>query len=85
MWYIPHHGVYHPQKKKLRVVFDYAASFQGVSLNNQLLQGPDMTNPLIGVVIRFRQKSVAMLADVEAMYYQDFLKKTQTFCTSCGG
>ncbi|KAK0152983.1 hypothetical protein N1851_005350 [Merluccius polli] len=26
LWYIPHHGVYHPQKKKLRVVFDCAAS-----------------------------------------------------------
>ena len=24
-WYLPHHGVYHPTKKKLRVVFDCAA------------------------------------------------------------
>lgn len=22
VWYIPHHGVYHPQKRKMRVVFD---------------------------------------------------------------
>lgn len=22
LWYIPHHGVYHPTKGKLRVVFD---------------------------------------------------------------
>ncbi len=70
VWYIPHHGVYHPQKKRLRVVFDCAASFQGVSLNSKLLQGPDMTNSLIGVLTRFRQESVAMIADVEAMYYQ---------------
>lgn len=27
VWYIPHHGVYHPQKTKLRVVFDCAATF----------------------------------------------------------
>lgn len=26
VWYIPHHGVYHPTKKKLRVVFDCGAS-----------------------------------------------------------
>ncbi|KAL0162190.1 hypothetical protein M9458_041586, partial [Cirrhinus mrigala] len=70
VWYIPHHGVHHPQKKKLRVVFDCAASFQGVSLNSELLQGPDMTNSLIGVLTSFRQEEVAMMADVEAMYYQ---------------
>ena len=28
VWYIPHHGVYHPQKKKMRVVFYCAASFK---------------------------------------------------------
>lgn len=45
VWYIPHHGVYHPKKKKkkIRVVFDCTLTYQGVSLNNQLLQGPDLT------------------------------------------
>ena len=47
VWYIPHHGVTHPQKGKLRVVFDCAASFQGKSLNKELLQGPDLTNGLV--------------------------------------
>lgn len=28
VWYIPHHGVYHKTKKKIRVVFDCAAPFQ---------------------------------------------------------
>lgn len=37
VWYLPHHVVYHPVKKKLRVVFDCAASYQGTSLNSQLL------------------------------------------------
>lgn len=27
VWYLPHHGVYHPKKGKLRVVFDCGASF----------------------------------------------------------
>lgn len=40
--YIPHHGVYHSQKKKIREVFACAASFQGTSVNTQLLQGPDL-------------------------------------------
>ncbi|KAK0152712.1 hypothetical protein N1851_005755 [Merluccius polli] len=37
VWYILHQGVYHPTKKKIRVVFDCGASFQGTSLNAQLL------------------------------------------------
>ena len=34
VWYIPHHGVYHPQKPdKIRVVVDASAEFNGKSLN----------------------------------------------------
>ena len=69
-WYIPHHGVYHPKKHKLRVVFDCGATYQGLSLNSQLLQGPDLTNSLTGVLTRFRQGTVAFIADVEAMFHQ---------------
>ena len=64
------HGVYHPKNKKIRVVFDCTATYQGVSLNNQLLQGPDLTNTLIGVLTMFREEPVAMMADIEAMFYQ---------------
>lgn len=69
-WYLPHHGVRHPVKQKLRVVFDCGASFQGTSLNQQLLQGPDLTSSLVGVLLRFRQETVAVMADVEAMFHQ---------------
>ena len=50
VWYIPHHGVYHPNKKTIRVVFDCGATFQGTSLNCELLKGPNLTNTLIGVL-----------------------------------
>lgn len=47
-WYIPHHGVYHPQKPgKIRVVFDASAKFRGTSLNDHLLTGPELTNTLL--------------------------------------
>lgn len=70
VWYLPHHGVYHPRKKKLRVVFDCAAAFGGTSLNKELLQGPDLTNTLLGVLIRFRQGPVAFITDIEGMFHQ---------------
>ncbi|XP_039904599.1 uncharacterized protein LOC120744346 [Simochromis diagramma] len=70
-WYIPHHGVYHPHKpEKIRVVFDCSARFQGTSLNDHLLTGPDLTNALIGVLCRFRKGPIAIMCDVERMFHQ---------------
>ena len=71
VWYLPHHPVFHPQKPgKTRVVFDCAAKFQNTSLNDQLLQGPDMTSGLMGVLLRFRLEFVAFIADIEKMFLQ---------------
>ena len=70
VWFIPHHAVKHPQKGKVRVVFNCPASYDGASLNNALLQGPDLTNRLLGILLRWRKKDVAIMADIEAMYYQ---------------
>ena len=69
-WLIPHHGVYHPRKKKLRVVWDFSSVSDGVYLNDLLLQGPDLTNDPLGVLLRFREEKVAFMADIEAMFYQ---------------
>ena len=75
-WYLPHFGVYHPQKPgKIRVVFDSAAETEGVSLNKLLLSGPDLTNSLLGVLLRFRQNPVAVTADIEQMFYSFFVNE----------
>ena len=68
--YLLHHGVYHPKKKKIRVVFDGSAKYNGSSLNDHLLQGPHLTNSLVGVLTRFRQEPIAFMADIESMFYQ---------------
>ncbi|KAL5010875.1 hypothetical protein ScPMuIL_013180 [Solemya velum] len=71
VWYIPHHGVYHSKKPdKIRVVFDCSATYMGISLNSQLMQGPDLTNSLMGVLMRFREERIAIQGDVESMFYQ---------------
>lgn len=70
-WYLPHHSVVSASKPdKLRVVFDCAARYNDVCLNDLLLQGPDLTNSLSDVLLRFRQEPVGLMADVEAMFLQ---------------
>lgn len=74
--YVPHHGVYHPAKPtQIRVVFDCSAVYKGTSLNRNLLQGPDMTNSLMGVLCRFRQDYVALTCDVKGMFHQFFVNE----------
>ncbi|XP_072321671.1 uncharacterized protein [Eucyclogobius newberryi] len=69
-WYLPMFGVYHPQKlDQIRVVFDSSSKYEGVSLNDTLLSGPDMNNTLLGVLTRFRKEPVAITADVQQMFY----------------
>ncbi|XP_028415393.1 uncharacterized protein LOC114538415 [Dendronephthya gigantea] len=70
-WYLPHHPVFHPQKPdKVRVVFDCSAKYGNTSLNDRLLQGPDLTNSLVGVLTRFREEPIAFMSDIEAMFHQ---------------
>ena len=66
-WYIPHHAT---MQTKFRVVFDCAARFNNTSLNEQLLKGPDFTNNLVGVLIRFRQDQYAFTCDIKSMFHQ---------------
>ena len=76
VWYLPQHGVYHPKKPKcIRVVFDCSARYQGESLNDHLLQGSDLSSKLPGVLTRFRKERVALMADVEKMFFQVKVKK----------
>ena len=74
--YVPHTGVYHPKKPgKIRVVFDCSAEYEGVSINDCLLRGPNLTNGLVGVLCRFRLEEVAIVADIKSMFHQFFVNK----------
>ena len=70
-WFLSHFSVVNPKKpEKLRIVFDCGAEFQGTSLNQSLVQGPDLTNLLTGVLTRFREKKVALVSDIKSMFHQ---------------
>ena len=76
VWFIPHHGVYHPRKPtKIRVVFDCSFTHDNVSLNKCLLKGPDLTNNLVGILCRFRNHAIGFTCDIEAMYHQVFVNE----------
>ena len=70
-WYVPHLPVLNPNKPdKVRRVCNAASKFEGVSFNDNLMAGPDILQSLIGIIFRFREKQIALPADVEAMFLQ---------------
>ena len=78
-WFLPHHAVFKKSNpSKCRVVFDCAAQFNGVSLNDAILQGPNFLNNLAGVLIRFRKEPVAVIGDIKLMFHQCFVQPDDT-------
>jgi len=71
-WWLPVFPVTHPQKGTARLVFDASAAYQKVSLNDVLLQGPDLNNDLRAVLLRFRSHPVAFTCDIKHMF-QNFI------------
>lgn len=70
-WCLPLHAVKNPEgPTKLRVGSRCAERFQGRSLNGYLLQGPNKTTSLVGLILRFRKDPIALAADIEEMFLQ---------------
>lgn len=70
-WFLPLGVVVHPKKpNKVRLVWDAAATVNGVSFNSKLLKGPDLLTPLPAVLSSFRQFPVAVCGDIKEMFHQ---------------
>ena len=80
VYYLPHHGVYRPDKKStpLRIVFDPASQYQGTSLNSFLHKGPCLIGNLLGVLLRFREEPIGFIGDISKMYLQICLPTEDT-------
>lgn len=50
------------------MVFNSSSVFEGYQLNDYWMNGLDMLNNLIGVVLRFREKEVALVGDISKVY-----------------
>ena len=71
LWFILHHPVVDPNKPgKVRMEYDCAPRSHGVSLNERLMKVPNLVNRLVGVLLRFRKCKIAIVADIESIFYQ---------------
>lgn len=81
VWYLPHFVTANPNKdNKRRLVFDAAAKVGGVSLNSQLLRGPEHLQPrsLFNILLHFRQSAIGVCGDIREMYNRvSIIKKDQ--------
>ncbi|XP_037825844.1 uncharacterized protein LOC119613849 [Lucilia sericata] len=69
-WFIPIFTVINKNKNKIRIVWDAAAAVENVSLNSVLLKGPDLLKSLLGVILRFRERPIAIAGDIREMFHQ---------------
>ncbi|KXJ69602.1 hypothetical protein RP20_CCG026464 [Aedes albopictus] len=77
VWYLPLGVVVSPKKPgKIRLIWDAAAKVQGVSFNDLLLKGPDLLVSLVAVMLRFRERSIAVCGDICEMFHQIRIRST---------
>ena len=58
-------------------MFDCSAEYLEYALNKQLIPGSDLTNQIVGVLIKFTEEQDAFMGDIEAMSYQVRIPKCQ--------
>ncbi|XP_053691312.1 uncharacterized protein LOC128739837 [Sabethes cyaneus] len=74
-WYLPLGIVLNPKKpNKLRLIWDAAATVDGVSLNSALLKGPDLLKGLPSVISNFRLYRFALTGDIKEMFHRFFIR-----------
>ena len=71
IFYLSHHEVLKPDSTSTpcRIVFNSSAKFANHILNDYWVKGPDLMNNLLGVLLRFRENTVAVAGDVKKMYH----------------
>ncbi|GBM45351.1 hypothetical protein AVEN_172970-1 [Araneus ventricosus] len=79
-YYMPHHGIYRPQKSttKLRTVFNASTlTTSGKSLNSIQYNGGVIQDELFTLLVRFRKHIFAFTADIRQMYRRINIDESQ--------
>ena len=71
-WYFPHFPVIRECREttKVRKVFGSAARCKGISLNDVMLTEPKLQRDVPEILLRFRLRPVALVADTKEMFSQ---------------
>ena len=73
-WYLP---FFVTKQAKSRVVFDGAATYKGVSLNDAVYPRENSLNGLVDMLTRFRLGKFACMADVSKYFFQVSIPESQ--------
>ncbi|XP_032410348.1 uncharacterized protein LOC116714123 isoform X3 [Xiphophorus hellerii] len=76
VWYVNHQVAPNPHSvtTPVRLVWNSSQRFEGLSMNDILLKGPDVLNPIRAVLLRFRRGLHAALGDIKKMYNSVWLE-----------
>ena len=79
VWYLSHLVARNPHSVNtpVRLVWNSSQKFRGVSMNDILLKGPDVLNPIRAVLLRFRRGVHAALGDIKKMYNSVWLEERE--------
>ena len=83
VFYISHLAVINEKSKStpVRIVFNSSQVHQGKSLNSCLAKGPDSyRNSSLGILLRWREESVALVGDIRKMFHSVYLKSAEQHC-----
>ena len=71
VFYVTMHEVYKPDSLStpIRLVINSSLKYDGASLNDVLMKGPDTLNNLFGIQLKFRTYMYALVCDMSKMYH----------------
>jgi hypothetical protein len=72
VWYLPMSLVVNENKipPKYRNVYDSSAKYEGVSLNDKLLKGPDLLINILKPLLKILMYEIAFTTDVQHMFHR---------------
>ena len=75
-WFLPHSLVVCPKKAtaKVQILFDGSARQNGENWISESLPGPKLQADIVGILVKFRKESFALVGGVTQMYHQLILR-----------